>query len=65
MFRVPVDPQSPTFNQTFKVGFLRWLTSNAPERKEWMRRRTAAAWVAQHNQQQQINQTINRAIGRS
>lgn len=40
--RVPTDPDNPTYDQTFKVGFWRWLTSSASERKEWARRRNAA-----------------------
>lgn len=60
MFRVPVSGEMPTFDQTFKVGFWRWLTSKAPERKEWMRRRTAAARTAGRNQQQRIDEWRNR-----
>lgn len=51
MFRVPQDPEKPSFDQTFKVGFVRWLKSSKPERKEWMRRRNAASAVAAANQQ--------------
>lgn len=51
MFRVPRDPNSPTFDDTFKVSFWRWLTSSAADRKEWMRRRNAAAKVAMRNQE--------------
>jgi hypothetical protein len=40
--RVPTDPTNPTYDQTFTVGFWRWLTSSAAERKEWARRRNAA-----------------------
>lgn len=40
--RVPADPNNPTYDNTFNVGFWRWLTSNAAERKEWARRRNAA-----------------------
>ncbi|MGH3518810.1 MAG: hypothetical protein ACRDT2_04905 [Natronosporangium sp.] len=50
MFRVPSDPAVPTFDETTKVGFFRWLTSSGPERKEWARRRNAAARTAQVNQ---------------
>lgn len=50
MFRVPESADRPTFDHTFKVSFLRWLTSKAPERREWMRRRNAAAKVAMRNQ---------------
>jgi len=51
MFRVPVSADAPTFDETFKVSFWQWLTSKAPERKEWMRRRNAAAKVAMRNQE--------------
>ncbi len=67
MFRVPSDPVSPTFDHVFKVGFFRWLTSGAPERKEWRRRRDAAAEVARVNQNrraEQIRQERNRRLGR-
>lgn len=46
---VPVDPQNPTWDATFKVGFWRWLTSSKRERQEWFRLRQAAA----RNQTQQ------------
>lgn len=42
MFRVPNNPDQPTFDDTFKVGFWRWLISSAADRKEWARRRNAA-----------------------
>lgn len=51
MFRVPVSAEAPTFDDTFKVSFWRWLTSHAGQRKEWMQRRTAAARVAGANQE--------------
>lgn len=51
MFRVPESAETPTFDHTFKVSFRRWLTSKAAERKEWMRRRNAAAKVAMRNQE--------------
>lgn len=50
MFRVPVDGDNPTFDDTFKVGLGKWLTSSAAERKEWARRRNAAARLARTNQ---------------
>lgn len=50
MFRVPNSAEAPTFDSTFKVGFVQWLTSKGPERREWMRRRNAAAQVARANQ---------------
>jgi len=56
MFRVPMDPERPTFDQTFKVGFVQWLTSKADERREWMRRRNAAARLAQKHQDERIRQ---------
>lgn len=40
--RVPSDPNNPTYDSTFNVGFWRWLTSSKDERKEWARRRNAA-----------------------
>jgi|GEM_PF-2599579 len=42
MFRVPSDPDNPSLDDTFKVGFGQWLKSSAAERKEWTRRKTAA-----------------------
>jgi len=50
MFRVPQNPDTPTFDDTFKVGFFRWLTSKKTERGEWMRRRNAATRLAAENQ---------------
>lgn len=50
MFRVPSNPQHPTFDDTFNVGFFQWLTSKKPDRLEWQRRRNAAAKLAQRNQ---------------
>lgn len=35
MFRVPSSADAPSFDQTFKVGFMRWLTSSAADRHEW------------------------------
>ena len=60
MFRVPVSAEVPTFDETFKVGFGRWLTSKAAERKEWMRRRNAAAKVAQQGQSQRGQAWLDR-----
>ena len=40
--RVPTDPDNPSYDSTFHVGFKRWLFSSAAERKEWARRRNAA-----------------------
>lgn len=42
MFRVPSDAEVPTFDQTFKVGFFRWLTSSGTDRREWTTRRMTA-----------------------
>lgn len=50
MFRVPANPDNPTFNNTIKIGLWRWLTSSAADRKEWARRRNVAAKTAQANQ---------------
>jgi hypothetical protein len=50
MFRVPTNPDNPTFDNTFKVGFVRWLTSSKTDRGEWARRRNAAAKTAETNQ---------------
>lgn len=50
MFRIPVDADTPTFDNTFKVSFRRWMTSSATERKEWARRRNSAARLANKNQ---------------
>lgn len=40
---VPVDPQSPTWDRTVKIGFRQWLTSSKRQRQEWYRLRQAAA----------------------
>jgi hypothetical protein len=42
MFRVPSDADAPSFDQTFKVGFMGWLTSSAADRREWQVRRQIA-----------------------
>lgn len=42
MFKVPVDPHSPTYDSTFTVGFWQWLTSSKAERMEWRRRKNLA-----------------------
>lgn len=62
MFRVPINPTTPTFNDTFKVGFFRWLTSKAPQRQEWRRRRDAAVAAARINQGARIEQFTERKI---
>jgi ferric-dicitrate binding protein FerR (iron transport regulator) len=56
MFRVPVDPENPTFDQTERITFRRWLTSTAEERREWTRRRNAAAKLAQANREAKLNE---------
>jgi hypothetical protein len=40
--RVPADPDNPTYDHTFQVGFWRWFTSSKAERVEWARRKRAA-----------------------
>lgn len=55
MFRVPANPDAPTFDDTFTVGFGKWLTSSAAERKEWARRRNAAARLAASRQRQRAD----------
>jgi hypothetical protein len=60
VFRVPVDPNAPTFDSTFKVGFWRWLGTSfskagAAERHEWRRRRDLAAKVAERNQRARLD----------
>jgi hypothetical protein len=50
MFRVPSNPIAPTFDHTFKVSMLMWLTSKSPARREWRRRRDAAAQAARRDQ---------------
>jgi hypothetical protein len=62
MFRVPTNPTAPTFDDTFKVGFLHWLTSKAPQRQEWRRRRDAAAGAARVGQDARIEQFTERKI---
>lgn len=42
MFKVPRDPQNPSYDDTFTVGFWKWLTSSGNDRKEWQRRKNAA-----------------------
>ena len=42
MFKVPTDPDTPTYDHTFTVSFWQWLTSSAADRHEWRRRRDAA-----------------------
>lgn len=63
MFRVPVDADRPTFDHTFKVSFWGWLTSKGPVRREWMRRRTAAARLAERHQYQAMGK-VARSVTR-
>jgi hypothetical protein len=44
--RVPSSADNPTYDETFKVGFWRWLTSSKADRVEWARRRNAATVAA-------------------
>jgi len=60
MFRVPSDPHNPTYDATFKVGFMRWLTSSGAERREWARRRNTAAQLARINQNERARQWAER-----
>jgi hypothetical protein len=50
MMRVPVNADSPSFDHVMKISFWRWLTSSSVERREWVRRRNAAAQAARGNQ---------------
>lgn len=59
MFRVPMNPNRPTFDETFKVSFWRWMKSSAYERREWVRRRGSAAKVAERNQIARVQQWGN------
>ena len=59
MFRVPTDAEQPTFDQTTKISFWRWLTSRKADRVEWARRRNEAAKLAQRNQEQRIKDWQN------
>jgi hypothetical protein len=40
--RVPANPDHPTYDHTFRVGFWQWFTSSTAQRKEWARRKRAA-----------------------
>ncbi len=42
MFKVPSDPDNPSYDDTFTVSFWRWLTSSKADRGEWRRRKNAA-----------------------
>lgn len=56
MFRVPSDRDAPTFDDTFKIGFFRWLVSKSADRKEWTRRRNAATTAWQQRKEADIHQ---------
>lgn len=56
MFRVPSSHANPTFDETFNVGFFRWLTSRSADRHEWTRRRNAAARLAAANQRRRLRE---------
>lgn len=58
MFRVPASADAPSFDQTFSVGFFRWLTSSAADREEWTTRRNIAAQLARENQVAAADQSI-------
>lgn len=58
--RVPRDPQNPTFDDTEKIGLVRWLTSSGADRKEWVRRRNAAAQAARSNTNARAQQWADR-----
>lgn len=51
MFRVPNDFVNPTFDDTRKISFWKWLTSNAYQRHIWRSLRDHATKTAQQNQQ--------------
>lgn len=56
--RVPSNPAYPTFDETYDVGFVQWLKSTKDERKEWGRRRNAAAKLAEINQRIKANDVV-------
>lgn len=58
MFRVPSDAAAPSFDQTFKVGFMQWMTSSKADRDEWAMRRNIAARLAQANQSKHIDESV-------
>jgi hypothetical protein len=62
MFRVPTNLDHPTFDHTFKVGFIRWLKSTKAEREEWQRRRNAAAAKAKEGQDTRMEERTERKI---
>lgn len=53
MFRVPSDGTYPEV----KISFMRWLTSSAADRREWKRRRNAAAQAAGASRRAAIDAT--------
>jgi hypothetical protein len=60
MFRVPSNPDNPTFDDTFKVGRMQWLKSSKSERDEWKRRRNLAAKLAQEGQAARMHAWVER-----
>jgi hypothetical protein len=61
-FRVPSDPDNPTFDDTFEVNTRQWMTSSKADRLEWQRRRNAAAKVAKTNQDARAEAWAERKI---
>lgn len=59
VFRVPTDPNNPTYDSTYKVSFWEWLTSTKRERQLWRIRRDAAARLAARNQQRRWNDRLD------
>ena len=41
MFKVPTDPNNPSYKQATKVTFWQWLTSSKQQRQDWRTRRDA------------------------
>lgn len=65
MFRVPKDADNPTFDDTFKVSLWRHLTSTGAERKEWVRRRNAAARLPGENKRRRAAARLEEAQARA
>lgn len=63
MMRVPVDATNPTFDHTFKVSAMKYFFgSTTAERKEWLRRRNAAAELARINQNKRTEAFVHQKI---
>jgi hypothetical protein len=60
--RVPVSSLNPTFDDTVKVGFWRWLTSTKQERRMWRWLRDRAAETARDNQRRRLAEHIDQTI---